>query len=121
MNLKETHRPTCSHSAVFPNAQRLNRGNYEYKQLIEACRANDVTDFVVIHETRGRPDGLVICHLPFGPTAYFTLSDVVMRHDIDRAEAPLKNVSEQYPHLVFHNFKTRYGCSMWDNVWVPHS
>ncbi|KAL1419300.1 hypothetical protein MTO96_005384 [Rhipicephalus appendiculatus] len=44
---------------IFPNAQRMNRGGYEMKQLIEACRANEVTDFIVVHETRGNPDGLV--------------------------------------------------------------
>jgi U3 small nucleolar ribonucleoprotein protein IMP4 len=48
---------------------------------------------------------MVVCHLPFGPTAYFTLSDIVMRHDIP----DLGNMSEQYPHLIFHNFKTRLG------------
>lgn len=90
---------------VFPNAQRLNRGNYEMKQLIHACRANDVTDFIIVHEHRGIPDGLVICHLPYGPTAYFSLSDVVMRHDIP----DIGTMSEQYPHLVFHNFKTNLG------------
>ncbi len=90
---------------IFPNAQRLNRGNYEYKQLVEACRANDVTDFIIVHETRGQPDGLIVCHLPFGPTAYFNMSDVVMRHDLP----DLGHVSEAYPHLVFHNFKTRLG------------
>lgn len=37
---------------LFPNSQRLNRGNFESKQLIEACRSNDVTDFIVLHETR---------------------------------------------------------------------
>jgi len=90
---------------VIPNSQRLNRGNHEFKQLLEACRANGVTDFVVIHEHRGQPDGLIVCHLPFGPTAYFTLTDVVMRHDVP----DLGNVSEQYPHLIFHNFRTRLG------------
>ena len=42
-------------------------------------RANAVTDFLVVHEHRGVPDGLVVCHLPHGPTAYFTMSDIVMR------------------------------------------
>ncbi|XP_065173307.1 U3 small nucleolar ribonucleoprotein protein IMP4 isoform X2 [Atheta coriaria] len=90
---------------IFPNAQRMNRGNYEMKQLIAACRANDVTDFIVVHEHRGIPDGLVVCHLPYGPTAYFNMSDVVMRHDIP----DIGTMSEQYPHLVFHNFKTQLG------------
>lgn len=90
---------------IFPNAQRMNRGNYEMKQLIHACRANDVTDFIVIHEHRGVPDSLVICHLPYGPTAYFNMSDVVMRHDVP----DVGTMSEQYPHLIFHNFKTTLG------------
>ena len=30
----------------------MNRGKYESNQLVEACRANDVTDFIVLHETR---------------------------------------------------------------------
>lgn len=90
---------------IFPNAQRMNRGNYEMKQLIDACRANDVTDFIIVHEHRGEPDGLVICHLPYGPTAHFTLSNTVMRHDIP----DIGTMSEAYPHLIFHNFKSRLG------------
>ncbi|XP_070157404.1 U3 small nucleolar ribonucleoprotein protein IMP4 [Polyergus mexicanus] len=90
---------------IFPNSQRMNRGNYEMKQLIHACRANDVTDFIIVHEHRGIPDTLVISHLPYGPTAHFTLSGVIMRHDIP----DIGTMSEQYPHLIFHNFKTKLG------------
>ncbi|XP_077287863.1 U3 small nucleolar ribonucleoprotein IMP4 isoform X2 [Arctopsyche grandis] len=90
---------------IFPNSQRMNRGKYEMKQLIHACRANDVTDFIVIHEHRGIPSSLIICHLPYGPTAFFQMSDVIMRHDVPDM-APM---SEQYPHLIFHNFKTSLG------------
>lgn len=90
---------------IFPNAQRMNRGNYEMKQLIHACRANDVTDFIVIHEHRGVPDNLVICHLPHGPTAYFNMSGVVMRHDVP----DIGQMSEQKPHLIFHNFQSALG------------
>lgn len=90
---------------IFPNSQRMNRGNYEMKQLIHACRANDVTDFIIVHEHRGVPNSLIICHLPYGPTAYFTMSDVIMRHDIP----DIGTMSEQYPHLIFHNFKTKLG------------
>ena len=90
---------------IFPNSQRLNRGTYEYKQLMDACRANNVTDFIVVHEHRGVPDGLIVCHLPHGPSAYFSMSDIVMRHDIP----DIGTVSEAYPHLVFHNFNGRLG------------
>ncbi|XP_015187472.1 PREDICTED: U3 small nucleolar ribonucleoprotein protein IMP4 [Polistes dominula] len=90
---------------IFPNSQRMNRGNYEMKQLIHACCSNDVTDFIIVHEHRGIPDTLVICHLPYGPTASFTISDVIMRHDIP----DIGTMSEEYPHLIFHNFKTKLG------------
>ncbi|CAI4220672.1 unnamed protein product, partial [Auanema sp. JU1783] len=90
---------------IFPNAQRLNRGNCDVKNLVQACRANDVTDFILFTETRGVPDGMIVCHLPFGPTACFTLNNVVLRHDVPDRE----KVSEQYPHLIFHNLKSRLG------------
>lgn len=91
---------------LFPNAQRLNRGNLLLSELVASCRAHGFTDIVVAHETRGRPDGLVVTHLPHGPTALFSVSNCVMRHDV---EAPLPNVSEAYPHLVFHNFHSQLG------------
>nr|XP_039251553.1 U3 small nucleolar ribonucleoprotein protein IMP4-like [Styela clava] len=90
---------------MFPNAQRLNRGNHEMKALISACKANDVTDFIVLHEHRGEPDGLIISHLPHGPTTYFNMSNCIMRHDIPN----VGTMSEAYPHLIFHNFNSRLG------------
>ncbi|XP_061753121.1 U3 small nucleolar ribonucleoprotein protein IMP4 isoform X1 [Nerophis ophidion] len=90
---------------LFPGAQRMNRGNHEVPALVQASKANNVTDLVIIHETRGQPDALVVCHLPFGPTAYFTLYNVVMRHDVPN----INTMSEAYPHLIFHNFTSRLG------------
>lgn len=90
---------------IFPNSQRINRGSHEMKQLVESCKANDVSDLIIAHETRGNPDALVICHFPFGPTAYFQLTNVVMRHDIEG----LGTMSEAYPHLIFHNMDSKLG------------
>ena len=58
---------------LIPSAQRVNRGGYVVKDLVELARKNDVTDIVIVHEHRGEPDGLILTHLPFGPTAYFAL------------------------------------------------
>lgn len=90
---------------IVPNSQRINRGSYEIKQLVESCKANDVTDLIIAHETRGNPDGLIISHLPFGPTAYFQLTNVVTRHDI----GGLGTMSEAYPHLIFNNMDSKLG------------
>ena len=44
---------------IFPNSQRLNRGNYVMSQLVQACRANDVTDLIIAHEHRGEPGTII--------------------------------------------------------------
>eukprot|EP01086_Lenisia_limosa_P006211 TRINITY_DN24887_c0_g1_i1.p1 TRINITY_DN24887_c0_g1~~TRINITY_DN24887_c0_g1_i1.p1 ORF type:complete len:313 (+),score=67.36 TRINITY_DN24887_c0_g1_i1:80-940(+) len=90
---------------LFPTSQRMNRGSMITKDLVEASRRNGFTDIIVLHEHRGVPDGMIVSHLPYGPTAYFGLSNVVMRHDIKGVE----KMSEAFPHLVFHNFETKLG------------
>eukprot|EP00244_Chara_vulgaris_P014945 TRINITY_DN9753_c0_g1_i1.p1 TRINITY_DN9753_c0_g1~~TRINITY_DN9753_c0_g1_i1.p1 ORF type:complete len:292 (+),score=47.85 TRINITY_DN9753_c0_g1_i1:61-936(+) len=93
---------------VFPNSQRINRGNQTVPEIVDACRRNDFTDIVMVHEHRGEPDGIIVCHLPYGPTAYFGLLNVVTRHDI-KDRALVGTMSEAYPHLVFENFSTKLG------------
>jgi len=92
---------------VFPNSHRINRGNYVVKELAEACRANNITDLIVVHEHRGTPDALIVSHFPHGPTVYFTLNNVALRHDIGTYKN--STVSEQYPHLIFENFSSTLG------------
>lgn len=46
-------------------------------ELVASCRRHEFTDIIVLHEHRGEPDGLVVCHLPYGPTAYFGLHNTV--------------------------------------------
>ncbi|CAE6410146.1 U3 small nucleolar ribonucleoprotein protein IMP4 Short=U3 snoRNP protein IMP4 [Rhizoctonia solani AG-1 IB] len=97
---------------VFPNSTRINRGNYVVKELADACRANDVTDLVVLHEHRGVPDALIVSHFPHGPTLYFSLHNVGLRHDI--ATYSESTVSEQYPHLIFEGFSSKLGKRVMD-------
>eukprot|EP00732_Lithocolla_globosa_P002495 Lithocolla_globosa_v1_NODE_1653_length_2417_cov_24.680779.p1 type:complete len:288 gc:universal NODE_1653_length_2417_cov_24.680779:961-1824(+) len=90
---------------MFPNAQKINRGNYVLKDLADVCRSNDVTDLIILHEHRGEPDGMIISHFPYGPTAFFSLQGVVLRHDIPE-HGPM---SEQFPHLIFDQFSSTLG------------
>ena len=46
-------------------------------ELVESARSHNFTDLVMVHEHRGEPDGLVVCHLPYGPTAYFGIFNTV--------------------------------------------
>lgn len=40
---------------MFPGAQRMNRGRAELGTLLHACRANGLTDLLLLHEHRGVP------------------------------------------------------------------
>lgn len=95
------------------------------KELAEACRVNEVSDLIVLHEHRGTPgtsvvslpaqngllnlplDAMIVSHFPHGPTLYITLHNVTLRHDIESYRS--STVSEQYPHLIFENFNSRLG------------
>ena len=90
----------------FPDSHRINRGNTVTSELVEMCRQNDYTELVIVHEHRGEPDGLIISHMPYGPTAYFGISNAVLRHDLN---VDLGTVSEAAPHLIFHNFSSKLG------------
>ncbi|GFE52612.1 Brix domain containing protein [Babesia ovis] len=91
---------------IIPNSERMNRGSYILKDLVTFCKSKDVSDIVLLYEHRGEPNAMIICHLPHGPTAYFQLSQVVLRHDLP--EKP-PTMSEAYPHLIFHNFSSQLG------------
>jgi len=92
---------------IFPNSKRMNRGQTTLPELVESCRKAEFSDIVVCTEHRGDPDGLLISHLPFGPTLRISISDCVTRHDIGKEAA--ENASEAFPHLIFHDMESRLG------------
>lgn len=90
---------------IFPNSERFNRGQHGVGELIDACRASECTDLIVVHETRGEPDAMIVSHMPYGPTACFGLVNVVTRHDVEEsAHAP-----QALPHLIFDKFDSKLG------------
>lgn len=91
---------------IFPNSLRINRGAYVLKDLVEITNTKNFTDLILLHEHRGEPDGLIITHLPLGPTIYFGVKNTVLRHDLK--EKP-DTMSEAYPHLIFHGFSSKLG------------
>jgi U3 small nucleolar ribonucleoprotein protein IMP4 len=92
---------------LLPTAIRLNRGNLVLGQLVESAKAADLTDMLLLHEHRGTPTAVTVSHMPHGPTASFSLHNVVLRADLPNAVRG--TVSEAYPHLVFEGFTTALG------------
>lgn len=90
----------------FPTGVKFNRGNTILPNLVSACQASATTDLVIVHEHRGVPTALTVSHFPYGPTASFSLHNVVLRHDLPGGGG---TQSEAYPHLIFDNFTTPLG------------
>ncbi|TID18439.1 U3 small nucleolar ribonucleoprotein IMP4 [Venturia nashicola] len=92
---------------LLPTSIRLNRGNLVLPAIIESAKAADLSDALLLHEHRGVPTAMTISHLPHGPTASFSLSNVILRADIPNAVRG--TVSESFPHLIFENFHSPLG------------
>lgn len=92
---------------LLPTSIRLNRGTTILPNLISSAKAAQLTDIILLHEHRGTPTALTLSHLPHGPTAKFSLHNVMLRSDLPNSARG--TVSESYPHLVFEGFSTKLG------------
>ncbi|XP_077463083.1 ribosome production factor 1 [Stigmatopora argus] len=96
-------------ATVIPNAHVYYRRGLALKRVIPQCVARDFTYLMVINEDRKMPNGLVLCHLPEGPTAHFKVSSVRLRKEMKRIG---KEPTEHYPEVILNNFITRLGHSI---------
>lgn len=84
------------------------RQGLNIKDIVEQAKARGFTNLIVINEDRKKPNGLVLCHLPDGPTAHFKISNVVFGREIKRSG----QLTEHVPEVVIKNFTTRLGNSI---------
>ncbi|XP_007421442.1 ribosome production factor 1 isoform X2 [Python bivittatus] len=96
-------------STCIPNSHVYYRRGLALKKIIPQCISRDFTDLIVINEDRKIPNGLVLSHLPEGPTAHFRMSSVRLRKEIKRKG---KNPTEHQPEIILNNFTTRLGHSI---------
>ncbi|NP_001080272.1 ribosome production factor 1 [Xenopus laevis] len=96
-------------SSIIPNSDVYYRRGLALKKIIPQCVSRDYTDLLVINEDRKVPNGLVLCHLPDGPTAHFKISNVRLRKEMKRKG---KEPTEHKPEVILNNFTTRLGHSI---------
>lgn len=96
-------------STVIPNSHVYYRGGLALKKIIPQCISRDFTDLIVINEDRKTANGLILSHLPNGPTAHFKMSSVRLCKEIKRRG---KDPTEHKPEIILNNFTTRLGHSI---------
>nr|XP_057928907.1 ribosome production factor 1 [Doryrhamphus excisus] len=96
-------------ATVIPDAHVYYRRGLALKRIIPQCVARNFTYLIVINEDRRMPNGMVLCHLPEGPTAHFKVSSVRLRKEMKRRG---KEPTEHFPEVILNNFSTRLGHSV---------
>ncbi|TRY70746.1 hypothetical protein TCAL_04837 [Tigriopus californicus] len=93
-------------SRIIPNAEPMWRKNSSMKKMVRRSIENEFTDIVVVNEDNRHPNGMIVSHLPNGPTAHFRLSNVKIAKDIKK---DWRQISSLRPEVILNNFSTRLG------------
>ena len=93
-------------TTVLHPAKLQNRGTMVLPDLVKEANRQELSDIVLVHEHRGTPTALTISHLPHGPTASFSLHNVILRKDMEDMQG---RMNTSYPHLIFEGFTTELG------------
>lgn len=91
---------------IIPNSEPRWRNNSSIKKMVKDAANRGFTDIVVINEDNRNPNGLVVSHLPEGPTAHFRLSNVKITKDLRK---DFRKITEHRPEVILNNFTTRLG------------
>jgi len=91
---------------IIPNSEPKWRNNSSVKKIVKDCISKDYTDIIIVNEDNRSPNGMVVSHLPEGPTAQFKLSNVKVTKDLRKSH---KDISAHRPEVILNNFSTRLG------------
>ncbi|XP_015513526.1 probable ribosome production factor 1 [Neodiprion pinetum] len=94
---------------IIPNSISLYRNRSGVKKMVKSAIAKGFTDLIVINENMKQPNGMLVVHLPDGPTAQFKLSNVKITPELKRSH---KEITEHRPEVILNNFTTRLGHSV---------
>eukprot|EP00591_Stephanopyxis_turris_P017636 CAMPEP_0195537810 /NCGR_PEP_ID=MMETSP0794_2-20130614/48681_1 /TAXON_ID=515487 /ORGANISM="Stephanopyxis turris, Strain CCMP 815" /LENGTH=333 /DNA_ID=CAMNT_0040671643 /DNA_START=116 /DNA_END=1117 /DNA_ORIENTATION=+ len=90
---------------LIPNMYFYPRRSYGVKDICKYASNRNFTHVVILSEKSKVCNGMIVSHLPAGPTAFFKVSNVVPSKDI----AHHGNITNHIPELVLNGFGTRLG------------
>ncbi|XP_029213050.2 ribosome production factor 1-like [Acropora millepora] len=93
---------------IIPNSDIFVRRGYDLKKIIPEAAKRGFTALIVVNEDRKVPNGILVTHMPDGPTAHFKLTSVKLGKEIRNHG---RNTGHR-PELILNNFSTRLGHSV---------
>uniref|UniRef100_A0A182K380 Brix domain-containing protein n=1 Tax=Anopheles christyi TaxID=43041 RepID=A0A182K380_9DIPT len=94
---------------MIPNTSTFRRNKTQLKRVCKSAIRENFTDILVVNENNKKPEGLLLIHLPEGPTAHFKISNFKDLKDLKRKE---KDISTHRPEVILNNFTTRLGLTI---------
>jgi ribosome production factor 1 len=94
---------------IIPNSLATTRHRSSIKKVCASAEREEYTDVLVLNENRKKVNGLLLIHLPNGPTAHFKVSNVKLTKDIKRK---LSDFTSHRPEVILTNFTTRLGTTI---------
>jgi len=91
---------------IIPNSEPKWRKQTSVKKMVKQSIAKEYTDIVIVNEDNRTPNGLIVSHLPDGPTAHFKLSNVKVTTEMRK---DYRAISAHRPEVILNNFTTRLG------------
>ncbi|XP_014471520.1 PREDICTED: probable ribosome production factor 1 [Dinoponera quadriceps] len=91
---------------IIPNSISLYRNRSGVKKIVRSAIPRNFTDVIIVNEDQCKPNGMLVIHLPDGPTAHFKLSNVKITTELKRSH---KEITEHRPEVILNNFTTRLG------------
>ncbi|XP_058818927.1 probable ribosome production factor 1 [Topomyia yanbarensis] len=94
---------------IIPNAMVNSRNKAALKNVCKSAIRDEYTDIVVINENNKQPEGMLVIHLPEGPTAHFKLSNYKSLKDLKKRRSTM---TSHRPEVILTNFTTRLGLTI---------
>ena len=99
---------------IITGSVLFQRGNRSIEEIVAMAKRSSAKNLIIIHENKGKPSALNLTSLPFGPTYFFTLSDLKMRTTLiveaKAQETPIKEIkTNKTPFVFFENFTKKVG------------
>eukprot|EP00760_Papus_ankaliazontas_P023140 PhM_4_TR1950/c1_g1_i1/m.40090/K14846/RPF1; ribosome production factor 1 len=90
---------------LIPNTKYYTRRTYPLREVCAHAAGANFTHVVSVNQSHGQVCGLIVSHLPEGPTARFRVSNLKLHAEVEGAGER----TEHYPELFFKNFATGVG------------
>ncbi|KAJ5443556.1 Brix domain-containing protein [Penicillium daleae] len=96
---------------LFPNSVYIRRTEHRYshkfsiREISKFAANRNFTSVVVLQEDQKKPSGLIIVHLPIGPTFHFSISNWVEGKRLPGHG----RATGHWPELILNNFRTPLG------------